>query len=395
MDTRTFIILGGAGDLARRLLLPGIAEFSELYGEQVRVIGVGREEVDYPAEFIVGDATQAADLRRVLAEAGEDAVLYFALPPAVSAQAIEALADVDLPADLTFAMEKPYGESAAEADDLDARLLSITNEDKIFRVDHFLCEAAVSTLTGLVQGNVPLGSTWSAADIEAIDIVFDETLALEGRAEFYDATGALRDMIQSHLLQVLAHILCVDGRARPAGVLDATTVVEGSARRARYEGYAEEEGVDPQRGTETLAQLDLEVDLPRWRGTRMRLRSGKALGDPEQAITVHYRAAEGLSPARLVLPFADEMALEFNVPDPGDRDETGRITLHSGTVPSRLTPYGRVVRALLHDDHSVEVPAGTPQRAWEILRPVLDAFEAGEIPLEEYPRGSAGPEGWR
>jgi len=420
MEAQTIIILGGAGDLAKRLLIPGLGEYSVLCDRQVRIIGVGRDEVDYPAfvaeslreagvedrlsaaaDFVTADVTDVDDLRRVIDAADDGAVLYFALPPAVSVQAIELLDDVDLPADLTFAMEKPYGETAGEADDLDTRLLTVTDEGHIFRVDHFLCEAAVTTLTGLVRGNAPLRASWSSECVEAIDIVFDEELALEGRAEFYDSTGALRDMIQSHLLQVLAHIPCVDGRAEPAGVLAATTVVEGSARRARYTAggglpsYVDEDGVDASRGTETLAQLDLEVDLPRWRGTRMRLRSGKAIGSPEQAVTVHYRAAEDLAPARLVLPFADEMRLELNVPDPGDRRDKERITLHSGTVPSHLSPYGRVARALLTDDHSVEVPAGTPQRAWEILRPVLDAFETNEIPLEEYPAGSSGPEGWR
>ncbi|MDO5668797.1 MAG: glucose-6-phosphate dehydrogenase [Corynebacterium sp.] len=410
----TVIILGGAGDLARRLLLPGIAEFASLHDTSVRVIGVGRDEVDYPslvaeslsgvdvpdvlsaeATFVVADATDSEDMGRVLGEAQGTTVLYYALPPSVSVDSIAALEKVELPADLVFAMEKPYGETAEEADDLDRQLLAVTDEDHIFRVDHFLCEAAVTNLAGLIRANLPLRATWSSDYIEAIDIVFDETLGLEGRAEFYDSTGALRDMIQSHLLQVLAHVLCVDGRAEVSDVLDATSVVEGSARRARYAGYAEEEGVDPARGTETLAQLDFAVDLPRWAETRIRLRSGKALGNPEQAIIVHYRAEAGKAPARLVVPFADNLLLELNIPDPGDPGDLERATLHSDTVPSRLSPYGRVARALLTGNHSVEVPVGTPQRAWEILRPVLDAFAADEIPLEEYPAGSAGPEGWR
>ena len=411
MENHTIVIFGGAGDLARRLLIPGIGEYSD----SVRIIGVGREDVDYPAlvaksgaehlaadaEFIVADATDPADLRRVLEAAGEGAVLYFALPPAVSVAAVEVLADVDLPADLLFAMEKPYGGSAEEAEELDRRLLAVTDEEHIFRADHFLCEAAVANLCGLIRANLPLGATWSGEFIEAVDIIYDETLALEGRAEFYDSTGALRDMIQSHLLQVMAHILCVDGRAEPAGVLAVTSVVGGSVHRARYTAgadlpaYVDEEGVDPGRRTETLVQLELQVDLPRWRGTRMFLRSGKAIGDPEQAITVHYRAPEGLAPARLVLPFEDDMLLELNVPDPGDPEDLQRATLHSETVPSQLSPYGRVIRALLTRDSAVEVPVGTPQRAWEILDPVLEAFAADEIPLEEYPAGSGGPEAWR
>ncbi|WIM72128.1 hypothetical protein QP028_12445 [Corynebacterium suedekumii] len=129
----------------------------------------------------------------------------------------------------------------------------------------------------------------------------------------------------------------------------------------------------------------------------MRLRSGKAVGDPQQAIAVTYRIPEGAeedTPARLVLPFTDDIFLELNVPDHGYRDNLQRVTFHSDLVPSRLSPYGRVVRALIDDDHRVEVPVGAPQRSWEILQPVLDAFTAGEIPMEEYPAGSCGPAAW-
>lgn len=424
MSTQTIVILGGTGDLARRLLLPGIGEYVARSGTSVRVVGVGRDGVDYPevvaaslsaagvpdslsdaAVFLTADATDPEDLRTVLAEAGERGVLYYALPPAVAVDSIAALEGLDLPADLVFAMEKPYGETAEEADELDRRLLAVTDEEHIVRVDHFLSEAAVSNLAGLVAANLPVRATWSSGYIEAIDVLFDETLGLEGRAGFYDSTGALRDMIQSHLLQVLAHILCADGHAGPAEVLDATTVVEGSVRRARYTAgtvdgrtlpdYSAEEGIDPARGTETLVQLDVTVGLPRWEGTRMRLRSGKAIGEPEQAITVHYRAVEGRAPARLVLPFADDVLLEVSIPDPGDTGDLERVTLHSDTVPSRLSAYGRIARAVLTRDTSAEVPVGTPQRAWRILQPVLDAFRADTIPLEEYPAGSAGPEEWR
>ncbi|NLE56643.1 MAG: glucose-6-phosphate dehydrogenase, partial [Lentisphaerae bacterium] len=250
-------------------------------------------------------------------------------------------------------------------------------------------------------------ASWSGRHIELVDITFDETLALEGRAEFYDNNGATRDMIQSHLLQVMAHVLAVGGSSGPGDILDATAVIPGTARRARYTAgtidsrqlpsYVDEEGVDPDRGRETLVQLDLKVDTEQWKGVRVRLRSGKAVGDPQQAIAVTYRIPEGAeedTPARLVLPFTDDIFLELNVPDHGYRDNLQRVTLHSDLVPSRLSPYGRVVRALIDDDHRVEVPVGAPQRSWEILQPVLDAFTAGEIPMEEYPAGSCGPAAW-
>lgn len=427
----TFLILGGAGDLARRLLIPGIGEYLAQYdGTTIRLVAVGQDEVpDYPglvraslkeaglpealidaASYRTADATSAADLQDVLDAIPTDGrtVIYYALPPAVTEKSVAVLKDVALPADVVLALEKPFGEDAAGADDLDTQLLAATNEDHVFRVDHFICESAVSNLVNLVEANAPFAASWSGRYIESVDITFDETLALEGRAEFYDNNGATRDMIQSHLLQVMAHVLAVGGPSGPGGILDAASVIPGSARRARYTAgsvngrrlpsYLDEEGVDPARGTETLVQLDLGVHTEQWEGVRVRLRSGKAIGDPDQAITVGYRIPDGSeedTPARLVLPFTDDILLEVNVPDHGYRDNLQRVTLHSDLVPSRLSPYGRVVRALIRDDHRVEVPVGTPQRSWEILQPVLDAFAGDEIPMEEYPAGSGGPAEWR
>ncbi|WIM70216.1 glucose-6-phosphate dehydrogenase [Corynebacterium suedekumii] len=426
----TFIILGGAGDLARRLLIPGIGEYLAQHGDAaVRLVAVGQEDVpDYPgivhesmkkaglpeelfrdASYRTADATSAADLRNVLDGIPTDgrAIIYFALPPAVTEKSVAALKDVTLPGNVVLALEKPFGDDAAGADALDTQLLTATDEDHVFRVDHFICESAVSNLVNLVAANAPFAASWSGRHIELVDITFDETLALEGRAEFYDNNGATRDMIQSHLLQVMAHVLAVGGSSGPGDILDATAVIPGTARRARYTAgtidsrqlpsYVDEEGVDPDRGRETLVQLDLKVDTEQWKGVRVRLRSGKAVGDPQQAIAVTYRIPEGaeeVTPARLVLPFTDDIFLELNVPDHGYRDNLQRVTLHSDLVPSRLSPYGRVVRALIDDDHRVEVPVGAPQRSWEILQPVLDAFTAGEIPMEEYPAGSCGPAAW-
>lgn len=438
-QTVTFYVLGGAGDLVRRLLIPGMAGYLREYeGTRITIVASGLSEVDdYPqlvrdslaeadtevddrvvdslaehASYLVADATDPAELQKLLdsQEPGDRSVLYFALSPAVVAEAVDALAGVTLPEGIVLAMEKPFGEDADTARELNEKLWKITDEEHIFRVDHFNCETALSNLVGLMGANAIFSAGWNSKAVESIEIVYDESLGLEGRAEFYDNNGAVRDMLQSHLLQVMAHALAADTDNTVTDILAATNIDPDSLRRARYTAgeadgerlpdYAQEEGVDPERGTETLFQLTAHVDTDRWRGVPVTLRSGKALGNPRREIAISYRR-EGypeeteLQPgSRLIFPFTDEVVLEANVSDHGYSHNLQRGTLRTELVPSKLTAYGRVVRAILDLGETAEVPADAPARAWEIVEPVLTAFANDEVPLEEYPAGSAGPEGW-
>lgn len=427
----TFCILGGAGDLAGRLLIPGIAQYLEQYDHDgVRLLGVGREDVDYPAfvgeslstagtalnddrlidsaSFIAGDATDPATLNTIVSAAADTRlVLYFALAPAVIKEAVDALADVDLPKDTILAIEKPFGTSASEADDLDAALADLLPEDQIVRIDHFLHETPVINLVGLLRTTALIANSWNSQSIESITVLFDEDLTLEGRADFYESTGAAVDMLQSHLLQSLARVLAGGGPANE--ILDAMEFVDGSARRARYTAgeidgervpsYVDEEGVDPYNETETLAQFQVRVNTEQWRDTIFTLRSGKAIGNPRQEFEITYRDLDSnpdqdADPARLIVPFEDALALEVPVPDHGRAGETTNVVLTAAADYSELTPYGRVARGILNEDDSVGVDKGAPQRAWRIMEPVLEAFTQGTAPMEEYPAGSQGPDGW-
>src|SRR5699024_3160595 len=172
-----------------------------------------------------------------------------------------------------------------------------------------------------------------------------------------------RDMLQSHLLQVMAHALAADTDITVTDILAATNIDPDSLRRARYTAgeadgerlpdYAQEEGVDPERGTETLFQLTAHVDTDRWRGVPATLRSGKALGNPRREIAISYRR-EGypeeteLQPgSRLIFPFTDEVVIEANVSDHGYSHNLQRATLRTELVPSKLTAYGRVGLSVL------------------------------------------------
>jgi glucose-6-phosphate 1-dehydrogenase len=202
-------------------------------------------------------------------------------------------------------------------------------------------------------------------DVAEVEILWEETLALEGRAGFYDRAGALRDVLQNHMLQLLSIVAMeppasiAELRDRKVEVLRATRAV-GSGR-ARYAGYAQELGVDAARETETFAEVLLEVDTPRWAGTTFRMRAGKALGHGFKGAIVHPRDG-------------DPIAFE------ADR-------LGEGEPPA----YEHVLQDVLSGGSTLSVRADEAEEAWRIVTPVLEAWAARRVPLTEYAAGSDGP----
>ena len=458
-DDVALIILGATGDLTSRLLLPGLAgalaahdlpritlvgsshsehdtqEWQGIVREALKGTALDAAAVDDLVERAVwrtADATDADDLRALFAAAREAAgpeavpVLYFALSPGIARESVDALAGMDdLPDRLRLALEKPFGEDEASARELNAVLADIVEEDRVFRVDHFLGESMVTALLGLRTANRLLGRVWGGRDVERVDVVVDETIALEGRAEFYDGTGALEDMVQSHLLQVLA-MAALEPPARVATdelhdavveVLRATRVWQDdpvtASRRARYTAgeadgrpvpaYADEEGVDPRRRTETLAEVTLAVDTDRWRGVPFRLRSGKALERTRWEVALTLRAPEdvpeGLSPAagrdRIVVGLQPRgVRIELAVDGADTPFDAERRALTAGLGEEHVDAYGEVLRGILTGEPLLSVRGDAAEECWRILAPVIAAWEADEVPLDEYPAGSAGPEGW-
>ncbi len=337
----TLVILGASGDLTHRLLLPGLgtllrarpaldvtlvgAAFDDLddatWRERVREAlaegGCRTEHAERMASetrYEHLDVTDGAAMKAFLAdidEAGRPIVLYFALPPAISQKACEVLSTLELPEGLRVAIEKPFGSSLESAKAFNKLLTSVVPEDRIFRVDHYLGKATVVNLLGIRFGNRIFEPVWNANNIERVEIIADEGLALEGRAGYYDKAGALKDMIQSHLLLVMAifameepaNIDAIELRDLMMHTLRATQLWSGEgevpSRRARYAAgtidgrevpdYTAEPGVDPARQTETLAQLTVEICNARWAGVPFRLRSGKALGDGFRGIVVKFK----------------------------------------------------------------------------------------------------------
>lgn len=371
------------------------------------------------------DVTDAGDLTNLLADCRHDPAVYFALPPAVTEKSCEQLAHLDLPARTRLALEKPFGTDAASAEHLNDLLHSFLPEERIHRVDHFLGRSTVLNLLGLRFANRIIEPLLSSQHVARVDIVYDETLGLEGRARYYDKAGALVDMIQSHLLQVMAVVAMEapasidadDLRTQKELVLRAVRPWGGDAvsasKRARYTAgsvgdrpmpsYADEDGVDPSLETETLAQLTLEVANWRWAGVPFTLRSGKALGKQRREILVTFKDSphvpNGLSgavlPDRLCIWIApDEMQLELNVNGPGDPYTIDHTALSTTFNPGRLSAYGEVLAGVLEGDATLSVRGDSAVQGWKVVEPFLTAWRDGDVPLDEYAAGSGGPDGW-
>ena len=444
----TLIIFGASGDLTSRLLLPGLASLlGSSRGEEVYLIGVDRGDVSYAdwratvaaafaseqsalatkvaknSRYLKADVTSRDDLARVLSEAPGRVALYFALPPAVTILACTTLATMDLPKGIMFALEKPFGTDLASARKLNRMLETMLPEEQVFRVDHFLGKSTVLNLLGLRFANRIFEPLLSAPNVERVEIVFDETLALENRAGYYDKAGALVDMIQSHLLLVLAitameppaSLDADDLRGAMAQVLRATRPRRKngtSSRRARYgagsingrtlPAYVEETGVDPARDTETLAEVTLEIDNWRWAGVPFVLRSGKALGVGRQDVLVVFKevphlptgltGVAGPSCLRISIKPAT-LDLDLVINGQGDPFTLERNVLHSDLGAGELSAYGEVLAGLLECDPTLSVRGDVAEECWRIVAPILAAWGKGAVPLETYAAGSSGPEG--
>ncbi|GIE55646.1 glucose-6-phosphate dehydrogenase [Actinoplanes octamycinicus] len=438
-SAQTLVILGASGDLTARLLLPGLGALLAADALPVTLIGAGMDDWDAArwqervatafgehgkaeaaartldgTRYVRADVTRAEDLRGLLDSADGEVSIFFALPPSVTVKACEALCELGLPEGTRLVLEKPFGTSASSAASLNRLLTRLAPEERIHRVDHFLGKSTVLNILGLRFANRIFEPLLGSEHVESVDIVFDEQLALEGRAGYYDKAGALADMIQSHLLQILALLtmeapLSLDPRVfrdATAEALRATRLWAGDAKesslRARYAGYAEEPGVDPARETETLAEIVLAVDNWRWAGVPFRLRSGKALGTGRKEAVITFKAPPRIpdgfrgpdTPDRLRISFGpDRLALDFDINGPGDPFVLDPVTLEAEFAPGELPPYGEVLRGVFENDPLLSVRGDTAEQCWRIVEPVTSAWRAGEVPLQEYAVGSSGPAG--
>ena len=453
---KTLVILGASGDLTRRLLLPALAGLDRRRRlGSLRIVGYSLESWD-DAAFVdhvhralsdagvtldaptrrrfagrlahrQGDLTSGA-LGRLRSVVDGDAVFYLALPPAVFADAAAGLAaaglnDAGVGPARRLVVEKPFGTDLASAEVLNAALHRQWREEQIFRIDHFLGKEKVQNLMVVRFANSMIEPLRRADHVDHVQITVAETLGLEGRYRYYDGVGALRDMLQNHLMQLFclaamepppvweADVL----RDQKQEVLKATRPVGGTggAARGQYSagtlagrsvpGYVEEPGIASESATETFAALKLMVDTWRWDGVPFYLRSGKRLAADVSEIAFRFREPPHrlfhLTPLartepnwlvfRLNRPEGIDLYLQAKEPGLELEATTARLHADYGTTGDEASAYEQLLLDALGGDHTPFLRFDEVESAWRLLEPVLGAWRHGR-PCP-YTAGSDGP----
>jgi len=439
------VLLGATGDLAGRFLLPALAGLHAdgQLPDGFQVVGASQEgwddgtfvrhvaarleahAADVPVEarqaLLSGlryhpvDLEDATTVAAAVSSGGPVAV-YLALPPGLFMSALRGLRAAGLPAGSRVVVEKPFGEDLDSAAALNALLAEVAEglgEQAVFRVDHVLGMPTVRDLLGLRSPGAVLEPVWNSAHLAQVDVLWEETLALEGRADFYDRAGAVKDVLQNHMLQLLALVAMeLPGEREPGETkLEALRAVRAlspddvaaRSRRGRYTAgqlagaggevpdYGQEQGVDPSRGTETYVELVLELDLPRWAGTRFVLRAGKALAAGRKGVLLHFHGPAAAPPGRLWIGFDGAQDTAPAGAASGSPLEPVPLVVPPPPVQGERAAYTAVLRDVLSGGSTLSVSGEESEQAWRVVEPVLQAWAAGAAPLVEYVAGSAGP----
>ncbi len=433
------VIFGASGDLASRKILPALSRLSErgMLTPRLRVTGVGRSErrpqdlqallggsagnssvetgwvrlaYDVPASY--------AALRDVLSSSGS-VIYYLATPPSTFEPIVASLAAAGLAGkDATqrrIVVEKPLGRDLASARAIEHELHEAFSEDQIFRIDHYLAKDTVQNTLAFRFSNSIFEAMWNRNLIESIQVTVAEEGGIDNRAGYYDQVGAVRDMVQNHVLQLLALILMEPPRTLDAAnirrakldALEAMSPIDpDDAVRGQYEGYLDEPGVSPDSRRETYAAARVTVDNWRWYGVPIYFRTGKALRRRVTQAVIRFRDAPLLSlqgerqrgiPTLLVIHVQPEegITLRIGAKRPGARFEmvAAGMKLEYAQLSREELPeaYEHVLSEVLSGGHTVFPSGGEIERSWEIVDRLVSAWEAAGHP-ESYRRGSWGPE---
>jgi glucose-6-phosphate 1-dehydrogenase len=437
------VLFGATGDLSKRKLFPALY-FMEAHGTlQVPVIGVARSDWNDDAfrqhahdsilaavpdahaatiesllsrlDLIQGDYADPATwngLRDTLERSGsQQAVFYMAIPPTMFPTVAKGLASVELNQRGRIVVEKPFGRDLASAVELNNTLHSVFPEEKIFRIDHYLGKESVEDLLVFRFSNSLLEPIWKRNYVRSVQITMSETIGVEGRGSFYDSVGATRDVLQNHLLQVLALVameppvgpdssFLQDEKAKVFAAMrpiDPTNMVRG-----QYVGYRDEAGVNPDSTVDTFVAARLEIDSWRWAGVPWYVRCGKGLASSATEVVVEFKEppsllfdeAGGPAPQRNLVRFRlgknDGVTFTLQAKTPGQHLDSQNVDIavdFAAALGERRDAYERLLADAL---------AGTPRRfarediveqTWRVVQPALDNPGA----VHPYFRGSWGP----
>jgi len=465
------VIFGAAGDLTRRLLMPALCNLrrGRLLPDDFSIIGIARAEAsdetfrrafdagmrDFAAgaengaewkwlrgrmSYLRGDFAEVATFRALgerLAQTGRHNVLfYLATPPAVFAPVIAHLGEAKLLQECAdgwrrVIIEKPFGTDLRSARELNRKILSVMSEQQIFRIDHYLGKETVQNIMVFRFGNGIFEPLWNRNHIDHVQITVAETVGVGTRGKFYDATGALRDMVPNHLFQLLELTAmepptCFDAdavRTEKSKVLDAVhsfgardakrNVVRGQYTAGAVGGkavqaYRQSPDVTPDSKTETYVALKLMMDNWRWAGVPFYLRTGKALGTRRSEIVIRFKQApfalfrdtpvERLTPNDLVLHIQPDegVTLSIGAKQPGPKVMMGGVELrfdykdYFAVAPS--TGYETLIYDCMTGDTTLFKRAEEIESGWRIVQPLVDLWSDGKVDAPSpYAAGSQGP----
>ncbi len=446
----TVVLFGATGDLAKRKLIPGLLHlFQSGLVDDMRVVGTSLDEMS-PDDF--RDLALTAIREHSTRELGDDAwrefaqrldyvalsagpralreavdraeellpgdvdqrLHYLSIPPKAALAAVRTIGEAGLVARSRVVMEKPFGTDHASAVALNAQLHEVFDEEQIFRIDHFLGKEAAQNILAFRFANGLFEPIWHRNSISHIEIDVPETLGLTQRGDFYESTGAYRDMVVTHLFQILAFTAMEPPTSlEPAAISREKNKVfrsmqpiqPGDVVRGQYTGYHDEPGVAPDSETETFVALKCYVDNWRWAGVPFYLRTGKRMAEGARIISIAFREppqsmfppGSGVGdngPDHLTFDLADKsrMSLSFYGKRPGPGFRLDKLSMQfamqettwAGAV---LEAYERLIYDAARGDRTLFTSASGIERLWEISQPLLD----NPPPVRPYAQGTWGP----
>ena len=380
------VIFGITGDLSGRKLLPALSHIiTDNPDEDLSILGVSRREVDVKQlvldstdNHILSDRTELHTMD--LAEKGDyeglkealkaynadQTLMYLAVPPGAAAQIVDLLGEAGINSpDVHLLFEKPFGYDLESARDFLERTARYFTEDQIYRIDHYMAKEIAIELLRLRQNAENHHHFWNNKSVKAITVVATEKIGIEGRAQFYEQTGALRDFVQGHLMQLLSLVLIQNPQPNnlPAQRLKALKQLQEvnpeHATRAQYEGYQEEVG-NPGSQTETFVAFGIESDDPAWKGVPIRLVTGKALHEKRSYVSVEY------------------------IDGKEDVFDEAHLAMRDG---HHLDAYERVLIEAIAGRKEIFTSSAEVLRSWEILAALQEAWAMDDALLPLYKDG--------